>query len=438
MADLLAQAVLLLTAHLGKTSPGQPKPLGPAEYGRFAQWLRDRGLNPQSLLLEDPSRVLADWVDSRITLDRIQYLLGRAAALGLALEKWERAGLWVITRGDADYPERLKKLLKAESPPVLFGSGSRSLLNAGGVAVVGSRDATEAELTFAAHLGGMAAQEGVCLVSGGAGGIDESAMIGALSSDGVAVGIVADHLLRSATSTKYRAALMAERLALVSPFNPEAGFDVGNAMARNRYIYCLADAAVVVATSEGTGGTWNGAIQNLKQGWVPLWAKSNPEDGSGTSALVARGGHWLPERFRLSDLSLKLAVPGGSEAVGSVPALGMAPLPRETPDGVPGTVEAGAALDLVQVKEDASRARSLEPNDLDFYSLFLMRVEALAGVAPVTSEQLSKALNIHKSQLNMWLNRALGEGRLTKLNKPLRYFWTNAPATQPPLFNKET
>jgi predicted Rossmann fold nucleotide-binding protein DprA/Smf involved in DNA uptake len=315
MADLLTQAVLLLTAHLGKTSPEQPKPLGPVEYGRFAQWLRDRGLNPQSLLLEDPSSVLADWDDSRITLDRIQYLLGRAAALGLAVEKWERAGLWVITRGDADYPERFKKLLKSESPPVLIGSGNRSLLNIGGVAVVGSRDATDAELTFAAHLGQMAAQEDVCLVSGGAGGIDESAMLGALNSDGVAVGIVADHLLRAATSTKYRAALMAERLALVSPFNPEAAFDVGNAMARNRYIYCLADAAVVVATTEGKGGTWNGAIQNLKQGWVPLWAKPNPENDSGTSALVAKGGQWLPERFRVADLSLRTAVRGGSESV---------------------------------------------------------------------------------------------------------------------------
>src|SRR6267143_374410 len=137
MADVLAQAVLLLTAHLGKTSPDQPKPLGPAEYGRFAQWLKERGLHPESLLLEDPHRLLVDWTDSRITLDRITYLLGRSAALGLAVEKWERAGLWVITRADADYPARFKKLLKTESPPVLIGSGNRSLLNAGGVAVVG-------------------------------------------------------------------------------------------------------------------------------------------------------------------------------------------------------------------------------------------------------------------------------------------------------------
>ena len=33
---------------------------------------------------------------------------------------------------------------------------------------------------------------------------------------------------------------------LVSPFYPEAGFNAGNAMGRNRYIYTLADQALVI------------------------------------------------------------------------------------------------------------------------------------------------------------------------------------------------
>jgi predicted Rossmann fold nucleotide-binding protein DprA/Smf involved in DNA uptake len=302
-ADLLTQAVLLLTAHLGKVSPGQPKPLGPVEYGRFAEWLKERGLDPTQLLVEDPRNVLAQWVDACIPVERITYLLGRGTALGLALEKWDRAGLWVITRADADYPARLKQQLKTESPPILVGSGNRSLLNVGGLGVVGSRDATTAELAFATELGGRAAREGVCVVSGGASGVDEFAMLGAVHSEGNAVGVVADHLLRASTSAKYRTALMAGRLALVSPFNPEATFDVGNAMARNRYIYCMADAAVVVASGERSGGTWNGAIQNLRQAWVPLWVKGGPDAGAGSAALVRQGAKWLPEdEARVVDL----------------------------------------------------------------------------------------------------------------------------------------
>jgi predicted Rossmann fold nucleotide-binding protein DprA/Smf involved in DNA uptake len=413
MVDLLTQAVLLLTAHLGKVSPGQPKPLGPTEYGRFALWLKERGLHPENLLLEGPDRVLAEWSDSGITLDRITYLLGRAAALGLVLEKWERAGLWVITRADADYPARLKKLLKTDSPPALIGSGNRTLLNAGGVAVVGSRDATEAERAFAAHLGELAAQEEVCVVSGGAGGIDESAMLGALESGGAVVGVLADHLLRATTSTKFRAALMEDRLALVSPFNPEAGFDVGNAMARNRYIYCLADAAVVVAASEGKGGTWNGAIQNLKHGWVPLWVKSGPERESGNAAIVARGGRWLPERFRVSDLSQGTVGPDGSDTEDDVPRM-------------------SARLETASNGAPLSR-----PREVESYAFFLQRVEALASPTAATPKQLAAALDLPKSQLTIWLNRAVGEARLTKLNKPVRYIWTQAPTTQPSLFKAE-
>src|SRR5438445_13520981 len=96
------------------------------------------------------------------------------------------------------------------------------------------------------------------IVSGGASGVDESAMLGALQANGLAVGVLADRLLRAATSIKYRDMLMADRLVLVSPFNPEAGFDVGNAMARNRYIYCLAVAEVVSTVLAGKGGTWSG------------------------------------------------------------------------------------------------------------------------------------------------------------------------------------
>ena len=140
-------------------------------------------------------------------------------------------------------------------------------------------------------------------MSGGARGIDEAAMQGALAHEGTGIGVLADSLLRAATSAKYRKALMANNLVLISPFNPEAGFDVGNAMSRNKYIYCLADAAVVVSSTKNKGGTWNGAIENLRQKWVPLWVKSSSESSSGNAELVRQGGRWLPgDRFDLAVL----------------------------------------------------------------------------------------------------------------------------------------
>ncbi len=289
-----AQAVLLLTAHLGKAAPGGPHPLSTAEWGRFALWLKQHGLLPEALLAGDPAAVLTGWLDPAITVDRLRALLGRGAALALMTERWQRAGLWLLTRADADYPDRLKKRLKTDSPPALFGCGNRALLNRGGIAVVGSRDAAADDLAFTTRLAGQAAARGAAIVSGGARGIDEAAMLGALQAGGTAVGVLADSLLRAATSAKYRKGLMSNDLALISPFSPEAGFDVGNAMARNRYVYCLADAAIVVCSTREKGGTWHGAVENLRHGRVPLWVRPTEESGSGNGELVRLGARWLP------------------------------------------------------------------------------------------------------------------------------------------------
>jgi predicted Rossmann fold nucleotide-binding protein DprA/Smf involved in DNA uptake len=285
------QAILLLTVAFTKPAPGDPQPLTPAEWGRFAGWLKDQEKSPELLLTsDDPMAFLQGWSDPSVTPDRIRHLLGRSGAMGLALEKWQRAGLWVMTRSDAEYPVRLKKRLRFEAPPVLFGCGDRGLLNRAGIAVIGSQAANEEEVGDASRLGAEIAAQGFSVVSGGARGTDETAMLSALERGGTAAGVLADSLLRAATSAKYRKGLMGRNLVLLSPFNPEASFDTGNAIARNKYIYCLADAGIVVAA-----GKENGAIENLKHGWVPLWVKGHPGQDSGNAALVQQGARWLPE-----------------------------------------------------------------------------------------------------------------------------------------------
>ena len=312
MLNHTTQAVLLLTTHFSKPAAGDPRPLTPTEWGRFALWLKEQGQTPEALLAGDTPGLLGGWRDDKVPAERILALLERSPALALALEKWQRAGLWVITRSDPDYPARLKKLLKNSSPPLFFGCGQRQLLNRGGLTVVGSRHAAEGDLDFARKLGGEAAEAGYSVVSGGARGVDESAMLGALAREGTVIGVLADRLLRAATSAKYRPALMARNLVLISPFNPEAGFDVGNAMARNKYVYCLADAAVIVHSGT-TGGSWSGALENLKHGWVPLWVKPTRDRKSGNEQIVAKGARWLPGQEGRLDIHELFAKPAQTE-----------------------------------------------------------------------------------------------------------------------------
>ena len=145
MINTTTQSILLLTSYFSK-SVGDAKPLTPTEWGRFAVWLNEQGKTPADLVTSEPCGVLQGWQDDKISLERIEQLRGRGHALALALEKWSRVGIWVLTRSDADYPKLLKHQLRNNAPPVLFGCGNARLLNQGGVSVVGARNASEADL----------------------------------------------------------------------------------------------------------------------------------------------------------------------------------------------------------------------------------------------------------------------------------------------------
>lgn len=435
-----AQAVILLTVPFGKTDT---KPLSVKEWGRFALWLKDHELEPSRLLKGDPKSLLSSWIDRTVTLQRIETLLDRGGALGLALEKWQRAGLWIITRSEGEYPERLKRRLRLDSPPVLFGCGNRALLNKGGIGVVGSRDANEDDLNFSTSLARNAADQGLSVISGAARGVDETAMLGALENEGTAVGVMADSLLRAATSAKYRKHLLAGDLVLISPFNPEAGFNVGNAMARNKYIYCLSDAAVVVNSTPDKGGTWNGAIEDLKSDWVPLWVKLKDNPQSGNAALVQKGARWFPNSMPALS-SLWDMASGGSIATEET----VLPLLQSETENAPAetsTTPTTAASAGVENKDtETAPAGQHVTNDhaddvqpqlaIDFYSLFLRRLLELTGDAPLKAEDIAARLELEKAQVNAWLKHGVEDGQIKKFNKPVRYQSTSANQIQASLF----
>jgi predicted Rossmann fold nucleotide-binding protein DprA/Smf involved in DNA uptake len=208
--------------------------------------------------------------------------------MALALERWTRGGLWVIARGDPAFPRRLKQRFRHRAPALLYGAGDPALLETGGMAIVGSRDASASALEFTRHVASRCAKAGMTVVSGGARGVDAAAMQGATQAGGRCIGVLAADLLKASVNRHNRVGIREGRLVLVSPFPPEAGFHAGHAMGRNRYIYALADLALVVDAGLRTGGTWAGAVENLRQGWVPMYVRS-PGEGAGNAALIAQG-----------------------------------------------------------------------------------------------------------------------------------------------------
>ena len=406
-----AQAVLLLTAYFNKASDAAVRPLTNKEWGKFALWLKDKGLRPESLLTGKIAELLVGWSDSKMSLDRLEQLMNRGSAMALAVEKWSRAGLWIITRSDPDYPQRLKKRLKNDSPPILFGCGNRSILNQGGIAVIGSRNTSEADLTFSRDLGIKTAEGAFSIVSGGARGVDEAAMLGALETEGTVIGVMADSLLKASSSRKYRQHIMNNNLVLISPFYPEAGFSPGNAMQRNKYIYCLSDSAVAVHS--GTkGGTWNGAIENINKQWVPLWVKETQDSQAGNAQLVAKGARWLPQSiddFTVDGLLIDLPSNPAREAKDS-------PLSQNLSTREP-------VSDYQPEETLVEQEGPIKLQDASFYGLFLLRIQTLCRQQALGIDELMTATDLHKSQLTAWLKQAVEEGKVNKLNRPVRYQW---------------
>ena len=305
------------------------------------------------------------------------------------------------------------------------------LLDRGGIAVVGSRDADREDIEFTERLGDTAARQGHSIVSGGARGVDQSAMLGALDSEGTAVGVMADSLLRAATSARFRKHILAGDLVLISPFNPESGFHVGKAMSRNRYIYCLADAAVVVSSTPGKGGTWNGAIEALGNTWVPVWVKRKAGGiGSGNHELVRHGAHWMPD----DPVSLECLFDGSCGKPGengraepARPATGP-DLPSHTGERLPG-VCGEPAKDIEPVAREPERPNAdgatsepaRVPANGDFYTFFLSRMREFTDRGPKKVEEIALRFQLQKSQVHIWLKRGQEDGEISKLQRPARY-----------------
>jgi predicted Rossmann fold nucleotide-binding protein DprA/Smf involved in DNA uptake len=85
------------------------------------------------------------------------------------------------------------------------------------------------------------------------------------------------------------------RLLLISAVSPAVRFTVWNAMARNRLIYTLCDYVLAVSTSDGKGGTWSGAVEDLNKRWVPLFVRSGRGAPPGNEALLQVGAMKLTE-----------------------------------------------------------------------------------------------------------------------------------------------
>lgn len=410
------QAILLLTTPLiaGRSEPSSDL-LTPGEYKRLTRFLRDKQWQPADLLAPDARELLGE-CQQLIDSDRLKSLLTRGFLLSQAIERWQTRAIWAVSRTDAEYPRRLKLRLKDDAPAVLYGCGKAAMLDMGGLAVVGSRHVDDALLEYTEGIGRLTAKARRTLVSGGARGIDQAAMRGALEAGGQVSGVLADSLEKTAMNREHRNLLMDGQLVLISPYDPSAGFNVGNAMQRNKLIYALADAALVVSSDCEKGGTWAGAVEQLdKLRLVPVYVRSNGETGKGLDALRRRGALPWPNPGTAEGLAEALTVevspkkdaPGQHELFGWVREE-----PRQAYEIPPNSLPS----------DDSVAPQCLESSLTPADELFAKVRELLEKMTtPKTDAEVAADLHVSKSQAKECLKRLVKEGVIEKYTKPVRY-----------------
>ena len=168
------------------------------------------------------------------------------------LERWERAGIRMISVLDAEYPSNLRMI--HQRPPVLFLRGATDQRDATSVAVVGTRQASPQGIEQATELAAGLAARNIPVISGLAAGIDTAAHTAALAAGGRTVAVIGTGIDRAypAQNAQLQEEIAAKAL-VISQFLPGAPPTKTSFPMRNAVMSGYALATVVIEAAYQSG-----------------------------------------------------------------------------------------------------------------------------------------------------------------------------------------
>lgn len=432
------RAILLLTAPL--IAGGRQREaalLTAGEYRTLAARLHSVEAEPADLL-QPGAGSLMDQCSTVVDKARLTALIGRGLMLSQAVDHWRARAIWVVSRADGSYPRKLKERLKRDAPILLYGCGEIGIVAGSALAVVGSRDADESLIRYTYGVADLAARADRAVVSGGARGVDRAAMNGALDAGGKVAGVLAGDLERTTMNREHRNLLLEGRLVLLSSCDPRARFNVGHAMQRNKAIYALADAALVVNATVNKGGTWAGAIEQLqKYQAVPVYVRSTGESSEGIEALQREGARPWPNPNDENGMAEALNAPLRAGAIRPCQTALLTAQPKTGDAGPPVAMEPEIPAGDVEPETPAgdspqSNGESTTDDAEELYRAarpIMLRVLA----EPKNPKKCAEELDVPAGLASRWIKRLVEEGAVVKLAKPVRYI-TQQNARQKTIF----
>lgn len=280
-----AYAAMLLTMALSPNKEEYARPLSVSEFRRFEAAARASSYGNIGALLDmDISGLMLYLGLSEEESYRAYTLMHRGVQLSYAMDGFAAQGIEVVTQYDAQYPERARRKLGAVAPPCFYCCGNAALLSRPAVAILGVggiRTTDEARRSVAALARG-AARLGYAVITGGEPGVSRMAASVVAESGGTLVDLLGGGMRAHVQNDDVACLIAEDRAAVVSLEHPDALFTANHALARNRLLFALADAAFVFNT-DGRRGEAE-AVQSRACDWIYAW-----EGYPGNRALIARG-----------------------------------------------------------------------------------------------------------------------------------------------------
>ncbi|MFD6210220.1 DNA-processing protein DprA [Peribacillus sp. NPDC060253] len=267
-------------------------PLTIIEWNELIRALKEHNLEPKNLLGMTPSEIL-NIGSSKQKMMKMAKKIEDRQKLGFSmmeLEELSNQGYKIMFR--QNIPKRLKgKIDPKHLPPFFYVIGDTSIFEYLALGVVGSRDANKEEIANTARLGHEAAIQGIVLVSGGAKGIDSTAVDACLNNGGKAIVFPSEGLESWIKRKEIRQYIQNKQLLLISAQSINARFTGAYAMQRNKYIHTTAHAVLVasskILSSRNTKtGTWSGVMENVQAQWTPIFVQGKSE---GVQKLLEEG-----------------------------------------------------------------------------------------------------------------------------------------------------
>lgn len=424
------KAILLLCSHIGLKDETL-KPLTLKSWNELASAiLKSNVKRPGNLFALSKEEMYKELNIPKADIENILKLLSRSLELGVDLDRLYSKGINVVTRASSLYPRKLKKVLKDLAPPVLFYCGNISLLDKDGIGVVGSRKVEEVHIEFTKKLVQQAVSENLIIYSGGAKGIDDISQKEAFLRGGSYVSFLADSLEKKIKNKEVRENIESGRVLLITSSKPDAGFQVGLAMNRNKYIYASSKATFVIASDYNKGGTWNGAIQNMRHNWTKTFVKQDSKS-KGIQELIKLGANPIEKIEGVNLLSLidnsKNIKTYNEENFEQIGIDTLIQLNNQNDLNKEAKYE-NTKIEYNTEEDDYKLKNTLvQEKEVINFDLYNHVIDIILEVLKEEKnlDELSEILNVKKSQLREWINRGIDSNKIKKLSKPVRYVSVN-------------